>query len=378
MALHVKLAKSADDLHAIYQFRYHIYVEEFNLDPPDANHSDKILKDELDNISQSFALIDDNEIVGSLRILFFDDLNELTPQIKKYNCQRAIDEFGPDTICATSRFMLLPKLRSGRIIYKLMTAGYKEACRRGARFNFGDCSPHILPFYEHLGYRRYTKAYNDTAYGYKLPILMLIRDQTRFRQVRSPLARIASEYDDDIQLRDWFEKTYPEYLDMESAAFLSDDNFFDLLSARVGSDPLHNLSLLHGLEREEADKVLKMATLIHCQNGDKIIRQGENDNTLYVILNGVAEILVDKAPEKPVAVLAAGDTFGEIGLVTDTPRVATVTARSECEILVLSGQFLKTCIKKEPVIAAKLLLNLSKALAEKLTLTTAKLGEDSV
>jgi CRP-like cAMP-binding protein/predicted GNAT family N-acyltransferase len=378
MSLTVELATSNVDLHAIYQFRYRIYVNEFNLDPPDANHDDKTLKDDLDDISQSFALIDNNEIVGSLRLLFFEDANNLSPLIKKYNCQLAVNTFGPKAICATSRFMLTPKLRSGRVIYKLMTAGFKEACRRGARFNFGDCSPHILPFYEHLGYRRYTKAYNDTAYGYKLPILMLIRDQERFKQVRSPLLRIASDYEDDGELRNWFETNYSEYLDMETAAFLSEDGFFDMLSARVGSDPLHNLSLLHNMERDEADKILKMGTLIRSHSGDKIIRQGETDNTVYVMLKGIAEIVLDHAPDKPVALLAAGDTFGEIGLVAETPRTATVVARSDCEVLVISGQFLQNCIRKEPTIAAKLLVNLSKALAEKLSLTTAKLGQELV
>ena len=378
MALRAGLTETPQDLEAVYRFRYNTYVEEFNLKPPEADHPKKILRDDLDDICKAYALFDDEKIVGSLRLLFFEDASDFDSLIKKYDCKSSLDTFGPSAICATSRFMLSPHLRHGRSIFKLMEVAYRDACKHGNRFNYGDCSPHILPFYEHLGYRRYTQAYNDTSYGYKLPILMLIRDLERFKRVRSPLTRIAAEYKDDTELRNWFEKTYPEYLDIESAAFLSEDGFFDMLSARVGTDPLHSLSLLRGMDRAEADHILKMATLIKSHNGDKIIRQGERDKTLYVMLNGVAEVILNDAPDKPVTILAAGDTFGEVGLVAETPRTANVIAKSDCEVLVISGDFLERCLRKEPATAAKLLLNLSRILAERLSVTTAQLTKEAL
>ncbi len=106
--------------------------------------------------------------------------------------------------------------------------------KQGLRLkDFGDCSPHLLPFYEHLGYRRYTAAFNDTAYGFKVPILMLLGDRKRFEQVRTPLARIATEYPDDAEARAWFERTYPGYLKAETATLLEEGAFMDLLANRV-------------------------------------------------------------------------------------------------------------------------------------------------
>src|SRR5207237_10127414 len=82
------------------------------------------------------------------------------------------------------------------------------------------------------------------------------------------------------------------------------------------------------------------------------------------------EVARDEAPDAPVAILGAGDPFGEIGFLTDEPRTANVVARAPCEVLVLSGSFFQRFVAKEPAIAAKVLLNLTRVLASRLTLTT--------
>ncbi len=184
---------------------------------------------------------------------------------------------------------------------------------------------------------------------------------------------MTEKYPNDTELHDWFAAQYPNYLTDKSAAFLSEDQFFDLLSDRVGEDPLHCLSLFRDMERPEVDKVLKMATLIKANPGDRIIRQGDREKTLYVMLSGVAEVTLDQAPDRPFMVVAAGDVFGEIGLITETARTANVTTCVDSEVLVLSGGFLETMVRLEPAIAAKLLLNLSRVLAERLTIITEKL-----
>ena len=71
-----------------------------------------------------------------------------------------------------------------------------------------------------------------------------------------------------------------------------------------------------------------------------------------------------------MGVLGAGDTFGEVGFLTAQPRIASVVARAPCELIVLSGDFLRRFIEREPAIAAKVLLNLSRTLAARLAVTT--------
>jgi CRP-like cAMP-binding protein len=67
--------------------------------------------------------------------------------------------------------------------------------------------------------------------------------------------------------------------------------------------------------------------------GDEIVRQGEPGDRFYVIDSGSAEVLVDG---RPAASLGPGDYFGEIGLLRDVPRTATVRAREDGLLLTLT------------------------------------------
>lgn len=369
MALSIGRVETVAEREAIYAFRYRVYVEEAAM-TSEADHDRRMLYDAFDETAVSYAVHEDGAVVGSLRVILLEDVPEPAPLVAKFGLGPLLDAFGAGAVCTTSRFILDRRLRHGTVIFRLMRAAFRETRDRGVRFNFGDCSPHMLPLYEHLGFRRYTRGYNDTAYGYKIPIVMLMGDREQLRRVRSPLARLADEAPDDEGARAWFEATYPDYVGLESAAFMPEDVFFDLLAGRVADAPLHSVSLLRGLERAEAEKLLARASLIKLGKGDLIIRKGEKDDTIYLLLSGIAEVTLDDPDAPPVAIIGAGDTFGEIGFLTSVPRTANVVASAECEVLVLSGEFLERFISSEPAIGAKLLLNLSRELAARLAVTT--------
>lgn len=72
-------------------------------------------------------------------------------------------------------------------------------------------------------------------------------------------------------------------------------------------------------------------------NGAVLMRQGEMGDDLFMVVKGQASICVDGVGE--VAKASEGNFFGEIGLILDTPRSATVTAVGPLECMVLTREF---------------------------------------
>lgn len=372
MGLKVGEATTDDERARLYAFRYRVYVEEMKIDTPEADHERKWLRDALDAQSRLHVLLDGEDVVGTLRTTILSEVEDRSYLENKFHIEPALEKFSPNEICATGRFMLDPKLRHGTAILRLMKSGFEQAHRHGIRLNYGDCSPHLLPFYEHLGFRRYERAFNDTSYGFKVPILMLLGDRERLERVRSPLARIGKDAPTDVEAHDWFEKTYPEAASLESAQLLPEGVFLELLRQRIATDPLHSEGLLHGLDEDEASRFLARATVVEAQPGDLIVRQGELGDTLFVVMKGVCEVQREETPDRALSFLGSGDPFGEIGFLTESLRTANVVARTPCDIVVLSAEFLRAFLNREPTVAAKVLLNLSRVLASRLSETSAR------
>lgn len=372
----VRLVENDSEREALYAFRYAVYVEEMEM-TRQADHARRALHDEYDDASLNYAVFEDGRIVGSLRCIYLDSVADPRPLIEKFAMAPALDAFGPGAILTTSRFIIAHHLRNSMAIFRLMQAAFRDALAAGKRLNYGDCSPHLLPFYEHLGYRRYTAGFNDTDFGYKVPILMLTRDRAFLGRVRSPLARLVDEDADDPEARGWFGAAFPDYAGEVSAMFMPNEMFFDLLAERVADDPLHSMSLLRGLSKEDAARFLSKAAVIRVQPGDRIIRKGERDNTLFVLLSGAAQVRAADDGRPPIAMLSAGDTFGEVGYLATVPRSADVVACAEGEVVVLSGAFMDQFVAQEPAIGARVLHNLARELAGRLAVATQRLSGEA-
>lgn len=69
------------------------------------------------------------------------------------------------------------------------------------------------------------------------------------------------------------------------------------------------------------------------ERGERLIRKGDQADSMYFIVSG--EVEVDQETAAPKGQLGAGDFFGEIALLADRERTATITALSACKLLVL-------------------------------------------
>jgi small-conductance mechanosensitive channel/CRP-like cAMP-binding protein len=92
--------------------------------------------------------------------------------------------------------------------------------------------------------------------------------------------------------------------------------------------------LFQNLDDKQTDRLLQSARLHRYGQGEKLIRQGTEGSSMYVLLEGAADVHVDhNGGSAYVATLKAGDYFGEMSLLTGEKRSATVIAKSDCEVL---------------------------------------------
>ncbi len=109
----------------------------------------------------------------------------------------------------------------------------------------------------------------------------------------------------------------------------------DGLHATVEVDRLAKLPFFEGIELPLLQDMASLFSTETCKESEAIVREGEEGHKFYIIVRGKFEILkqVPEEGDKRVAVLQDGDHFGEIALLRDIPRTATVRAMGPSVLL---------------------------------------------
>jgi CRP-like cAMP-binding protein len=122
---------------------------------------------------------------------------------------------------------------------------------------------------------------------------------------------------------------------------------------------LASVPLFSQCTKTELKNLARRTADINAEAGQVLIQEGHGAYDFFVIVAGQAE--VTRAGEA-VAELGAGDYFGELGLLDPALRDATVTARSEMELIVLAQWDFEQALEEAPGMTRRLLTGMAQRL----------------
>ncbi|MDW8252183.1 MAG: cyclic nucleotide-binding domain-containing protein, partial [Myxococcales bacterium] len=128
-------------------------------------------------------------------------------------------------------------------------------------------------------------------------------------------------------------------------------------------ETLAQVRLFSRLSSRELRRVLEVAYLRTYKLGDVIMTEGEQGDELFVVLSGQLRV---QRGEAPLSVMGPGDHVGEMAMIRNAPRSATVVCDSACELMILKRDDFFDLLRKEPELSVKLLWQFLGVLADRL------------
>lgn len=115
------------------------------------------------------------------------------------------------------------------------------------------------------------------------------------------------------------------------------------MSLEAEVDALRKVPLFRGIDETKLRLLAFISDRMEYQVGERLCTQGEEGDCAFIILRGAADVLVETPEgERKVAEVTEHSIVGEIAILCDVPRTATLIAASEMDVLTVSkDDFLK-------------------------------------
>jgi PPM family protein phosphatase len=146
----------------------------------------------------------------------------------------------------------------------------------------------------------------------------------------------------------------------------------EVAEAQSRMEALKKIPLFRHLTYKEQTAVLSTASTRSFPGGREIVTENQPGEELYVVIRG--RVSVEKAGVE-IAELRAGGHFGEMGLIDNAPRSATVRAVEPTRVMVIARADLMGLMKRESILAVKLLWSFVQVLSDRLRETNSELSD---
>ena len=134
-----------------------------------------------------------------------------------------------------------------------------------------------------------------------------------------------------------------------------------LFSQDTKVQALKGVSLFEDLSRKELVQLERICEDLEVEPGRVLCKEGQTGQEFFVIVDGKLQVT---RKGRRITTLGNGDFVGEIALLTELPRTATVTAETPVRLFVLTRREFDSLLDQNPKVERKVLRALARRLAE--------------
>ena len=138
------------------------------------------------------------------------------------------------------------------------------------------------------------------------------------------------------------------------------------MAPTVSPAMLRTVPLFANFSEEQLRTLATLITRRSASRGAIIMAAGDATDSLYIVLSGRFKVMMSDADGKEVilSILGPGEFFGEMGLIDDAPRSASVVAIEPSELLSLARRDFKKCMEENAEMAIGVMRGLVRRLRE--------------
>jgi CRP-like cAMP-binding protein len=134
-----------------------------------------------------------------------------------------------------------------------------------------------------------------------------------------------------------------------------------LFSQDTKVQALKGVPLFEGFSHKELVQLERVCEDVQVDPGKVLCKEGQFGHEFFVLVDGKVQVT---RKGRRVATLSGGDFVGEIALITELPRTATVTAETPARLFVLTRREFHAVLDQNPNVERKVLRALARRLAE--------------